>query len=193
MNILIDAIPESVDILGKTYNINTDFRASILFEIMVQDKRITPNEKKAIGISLYFDTKPIGLDNSEILAETMEQILWFYRCGKEIEFVEGKEEQPILDYEFDADYIYSAFLTQYGIDLQIENLHWWKFRALFKSLNDTNKIIKIMQYRGMKIDNKMSPENKKFYREMKHIYKIPDKRKQSEIEASFNDGMSSMM
>ena len=41
---------------------------------------------------------------------------------------------------YDDDYIYSAFLSQYNIDLQdIKHLHWWKFKAMFKSLNEDNR------------------------------------------------------
>ena len=36
MNILIDELPESVEIEGVEYEINTDFRISILFELLMR-------------------------------------------------------------------------------------------------------------------------------------------------------------
>ena len=73
----------------------------------------------------------------------------------------------------DADYIYSAFMSQYNIDLQdIEYLHWWKFRALFDSLNENNRLSKIIQYRSMDLSKIKDKEQKKFYKNMKKLYKI---------------------
>ena len=55
----------------------------------------------------------------------------------------------VIDYEGDADYIYAAFLQQYGIDLMdVKNLHWHKFKALMRGLRKTklNDIINIRLY-----------------------------------------------
>ena len=44
-----------------------------------------------------------------------------------------EKQKQIYSYEFDADYIYSAFLQQYKIDLNsIKYMHWWKFKDLFE-------------------------------------------------------------
>ena len=196
MNILIDAIPDTVDILGKSYKINTDFRNSILFEQLIQDRDIKGKMKMANAINLYFDILPEGINTTDGVNETLKAILWFYSLGKTKD--EGQEQKasidtkPILCWDNDARFIYSAFKSQYGIDLQDDILHWWKFKALFSGLNEDNKIVKIMSYRSIKIDNKMSKEQKKFYREMKKIYKIPDKRTPEEIEKDFTNNMDSM-
>ena len=75
-------------------------------------------------------------------ADKKIQVVWFYACGKRWRekragAVEGATEvQRIYSFEHDDDYIYSAFLTQYHIDLQdIEYLHWWKFKALLRTLS----------------------------------------------------------
>lgn len=197
MNIIIDAIPETVDILGKTYRINTDFRNSILFELLIQDSTLSGKAKMANAINLYFPVLPDNLNTIEVLNATMGKILWFYRCGKEEPKGDEKKKpkknsKPILCYNTDAEYIYAAYLTQYNIDLQDDNLHWWKFKGLFNGLKNDNKIIEIMGYRSMKIDNKMDKEKKKFYKEMKELYKIPDGRSLEDIEIEFNNNMASM-
>ena len=74
-----------------------------------------------------------------------------------------------LDYEIDADYIYSAFLGQYGIDLiDIEELHWHKFLALLKGLRESEMITKIMSYRCYE---KADP-NRNIYEELKYSWQI---------------------
>ena len=178
MNILIDLVPASVEIDRTEYKIRTDFRVSILFEMMMQDEELSNEEKLLKALELYY---PIIPDNVE---EAIEKIKWFYRCGKDIvkSNTNNKGESvKIYDYEYDDDYIYSAFLSQYGVDLQdIKYLHWWKFKAMFKSLNEDNKIVKIMQYRSIDLSEIKDKEQNAYYRKMKKLYNIP--RSTGEVE-----------
>lgn len=196
MNILIDELPESVEIDGIEYKINSDFRIGIMFELLMQDNTTSDNEKIDIALNLYYPKIP-----HDIL-QALEKILWFYKCGKDENILnlesEQKErrsdDQSIYSFEYDAEYIYAAFLDQYGIDLQdIPYLHWWKFRALFKGLKEDNLIVKIMGYRAIKIDESMTETEKKFYRRMKRIYALPDNRTQEEKERDFTDAISSLL
>jgi len=152
---------------------------------MIQDDELDDKEKIYNALLLYY---PVIPDNLE---EAIKQILWFYRGGKDIN--EGSsgvsmgKSTRAYSFEYDDDYIYSAFLTQYGIDLQdIEDLHWWKFKAMFRALKENNEIVKIMGYRSMTINTNMSKEQKDFYSNMKRIYAIPmsksKKQKVTEIE-----------
>ena len=47
MNILVDALPESVAVCGEKCEIRTDFRIAILFEMLMQDASIDPKDKAA--------------------------------------------------------------------------------------------------------------------------------------------------
>lgn len=192
MNILLDPLPETVTIGGTDWPIETDFRTSILFELLIQDDTLADEEIIANALNLYFGSIPPNI------VEAAEQIIWFYSCGKpskkkklyrvekpaeQDDDTEDEDEGPLADadsgervysFEHDAPYIYAAFMEQYGIDLvDIPYLHWWKFRALFQSLNDNTHFSKIMGYRGMEITDKMSKEQKRYYRKMKKLYELP--------------------
>ncbi|MFL8712803.1 bacteriophage Gp15 family protein [Clostridioides sp. GD02377] len=195
MNMLVDTLPESVEIDGEEYVINTDFRISILFEMMIQDNSMSDEEKGENALSLYYPIIPKNIEMG------IDRIIWFYSCGKEESNIaddsqggtRGSSKSQIYSYDFDDEYIYSAFLEQYRIDLQdVENLHWWKFKALFKSLKDDTEIVKIMGYRAMDINRDMSKEQKEFYRKMKKIYAIPLPRNEvekiNEIEKALLNG-----
>lgn len=58
-----------------------------------------------------------------------------------------------FDFIQDAEYIYSAFFECYKIDLyeQFNKLHWQKFIALFKGLNDATRFMKIVAIRAQPI------------------------------------------
>ena len=47
MNILIDLLPSSVKIDGTEYEINSDFRTSVLFSLLMEDDNLSEEEKVA--------------------------------------------------------------------------------------------------------------------------------------------------
>lgn len=179
MNILIDIVPDAVVIDSNEYEINSDFRTSILFELLMQDSNLSDKEKIINALKLYYPIIPNNVN------EAIEQVMWFYRGGKDViisnKKCNGKSFNKVYSFEHDDDYIYSAFLDQYGLDLQdIEYLHWWKFKAMFKALKEENEIVKIMGYRSMDINSIKDKEQKAHYKKMKDIYKIPNNLDKSE-------------
>jgi len=196
MNILIDLLPKSVEVGGAEYEINFDFRTSILFEMMIQDDELSDEEKILKTLELYYPVIPKNIDRNT--NEAIDKALWFYRGGRDIKNQSsqtgGGKSEKIYSFEYDDEYIYSAFLDQYKVDLQdVEDLHWWKFKAMFKALKEDNEIVKIMGYRAMTIDNKMSKEQKEYYRKMKKVYEIPKSKNEKEKvnaleEALMGDG-----
>lgn len=180
MNMLIDLLPDSVEIDGKAYAINTDFRISIMFELLMQDDELDDAEKTMQALKLYYPVIPPNK------AKAVEKIIWFYRCGKESQNATetgGKKQKPVYSFDYDDGYIYEAFLQQYDIDLQdIEDFHWWKFRSLFKGLSDDTEFVKIMGYRSVKITSKMSKEQKQFYKKMQSIHALPVSHKEEEAD-----------
>lgn len=173
-NLLIDILPTTVDIKGVKYDIDTNFRTSILFEMLMQDVDLSIEEKIIQALDLYYSSIP---DDIEL---AVDAILKFYSMNKyenDISEYKGKSGnyKRIYSFEYDDEYIYSAFLNQYNIDLNtIDYLHWWKFSAMFKCLKDDNMIVKIMEYRSIEITPDMSNEQKDFYRKMKKRYKLPE-------------------
>lgn len=191
-NILLDILPETVDIDGIEYRINSDFRISILFELLMQDDELGKRQKLVQGLQLYYPEIPHNVTMA------VDKMIWFYRCGKETGngghgSGSGRAKQ-IYSFEYDDDYIYAAFLEQYGIDLQdIEELHWWKFRALFRGLSEDTEFVKIMGYRSVKITSEMSKGQREFYKKMQSIHALPitdAERKADELltEALLNGG-----
>lgn len=175
MNILLDYLPTSFSIDNKKYEFNYDFRTSILFCLLMQDTELTEEQKILQGLQLYYPEIP---DNVE---EAYEKILYFYSRGKDIEdnkkVKQGKRifkrnNNRAYDFEVDANLIFSAFMTQYNINLNRENLHWWEFMSLFNSLNDTNEIVKIMNYRTIDINSIEDKKERKTYKQLQDYYSL---------------------
>jgi hypothetical protein len=186
-NILLDELPQYTK---SGLQIRTDFRESIKFELLMQDRNLSEDVKIMQALQLYY------YDPNKItdIKKAIDDILWFYKCGKEmqennsINYEESTQEKTkqIYSYEFDDEYIFSAFLEQYGIDLnEIEYMHWWKFKALFNSLNENTQFVKVMSYRNMNIAKIKDKEMKAHYKKMQELYKLPDMRTEEEKESDF--------
>lgn len=190
MNILVDELEEIMKEKFGNVKINTDFRISILFELLMQDNTIPGKEKVVQALQLYYPNfyKITDFD------EAIENMMWFYRCGKELANSKTKvtnNRKQIYSYEFDDDKIYSAFMQQYNIDLQdIEHLHWWKFKALFNGLSEDTQFVKIMGYRAIDISKIKNKKEKKRYKELQKLYALPDMRTEEEKEYDFAEAFS---
>lgn len=191
MNILIDVLPETVTVSGNEYNIRTDFRIAMMFEILMQDDSLEPKDKTRKALRLFYEKVPRDLEGA------VNAILWFYKCGREEnpqkkKMAAKRSKTKVYSFDYDDDYIYAAFMSQYGIDLQdIEYMHWWKFRAMFNSLDSTNQFVKIMEYRSVDI-NSVPKEQQSFYRKMQRLYALPirdsEQKKMDKIEAALLNG-----
>ena len=189
MNLLLDRAPTEVLISGKATPIEADYRASIRFEMLMQDEAVGDDERVLRGLYLYYNRIPEPID------QAVDQMLWFYRCGREDEEGTGnsKARGPIYSYDYDDQYIYAAFRDQYRINLQeTPFLHWWEFRALFAGLKNDNEIIKIMGYRAMAIPTDLPKQQKEFYRKMKQLYALPlppmEREKMKALEEALENG-----
>lgn len=185
-NLLLDKLPQYSK---NGLKLRTDFRESIKFELLMQDNNLDEQTKVIQALKLYY----YDMSKIDNLKEAIEDILWFYACGKKELKVdenkkEGKKNKQIYSYEFDDEYIYSAFMEQYKIDLNsIKYLHWWKFKALFNNLNENIQFSKIMSYRAMDLSKIKDKDMKKQYRKLKTLYALPDMRSEEEKESDFAD------
>ena len=183
MNLLIHKLPTEVEGI----KINTDYKVSILFELLMQDRKVPKELKLMKALQIYYPE----FNKIKNYEKAIEKMMWFYKCGKETE--NGNRENTrnskynqIYSFEYDDKYIYSAFLQQYKIDLQeTKYMHWWKFKALFDGLNEETEIVKIMGYRSVNLSQIKDTEKRNYYKKMKRLYAIPDMRSQEEKEEEF--------
>lgn len=192
-NILLDRLPQYTN---SGLKIRTDFRESIKFELLMQDNSVNDKDKIGLALNLYY----YNVKEIKDIKQAVDDILWFYRCGKNLNNISSNEEKTnedsnktkqIYSYEFDDEYIYSAFMEQYKIDLNsIKYLHWWKFRALLNSLNENVLFSKILGYREINLSKIKDKEMRNFYKKMKKIYELPDMRTEEEKENDFAEAFS---
>ena len=191
MNILIDKLPNNYEGL----KIDTNFRSFILFELLMQDGELSYEDKIKLSLNLFY--KGIEFKNVNEVKKAINGILWFYTLGKnddknnkKTKKEENSKQKAIYSYEYDANLIYSAFLSQYGLDLnEVDYLHWWKFKSLFEGLNDDNRICEIMGYRAIDLSKIKDKDQKDHYKKLKNKFALPDNRSEEEKEQDFADSL----
>lgn len=177
MNLLLDDAPDHITVCGQVIPIKTDFRTWIRFEnTMLEDCGNEERFKAILDVTngMYSD-----------IPEFMDQVLWFYRCGINQTGKGTGRAKRVYDFEDDQYMIYTAFRQYYNIDLSTAQLHWWIFKQLFLELPEDSNIKKVMMYRSIRVTATMSPEQRRYYAEMKRIYALPDNRTAEQKAAGF--------
>lgn len=205
MSIIIEKPPEgmtsSAD--GNWYPLNTDFRVWIKFEALFEELKQKSEEAVVEACILCFkreDGEEYRLPETAL--EAIRMLFAFY-CGmKDMSELEAKKkdetedeeadeeaednkQRQIYSYEHDGDYIYAAFVQQYGIDLTECNLHWWKFKALFAGLTSATKMREIMEIRATDVSKIKDKERRAHIIRLQDIYSLPDMRSEEEKENDF--------
>lgn len=151
-------LPNTITVQGRPYSIYTDFR--IWIRVTTEIQNLGPGAKIDLGY-IFKNDRPAAIDMEK-------ELLPFLAPKSELPRTTRHSSAIPLDYELDADLIYAAFLGQYGIDLTEADLHWWKFQALLKGLNDSTRLKEIMGYRCYeKRTDKTDP-----YEELKQAWEI---------------------
>ena len=171
--IMFNKLPYFVILNNKKYKINVDFRNMISFENKLQDKSVKNSEKIEYGLRHFYPAFFYKQNYEELLLnpilykEACDKLIWFYKCGRDDYHKSsgnGKgSNKQIYSYEYDDEYIYGAFLEQYRVDLAYDKVHWWKFKALLKSLKDDTEFVKIKGYRAYTGDDQNMKELKKYW------------------------------
>lgn len=181
--IFLDGLPESLYVNGTEYPINTDYRA-----ILAYDRMLNADDKS--GLLIYGALSSVYRQMPDNIEEAITALNWFISCGKK-----KKKDRPSnkvlgincnksFDFEEDDLLIWSAFKSRYNIDLlTIEHLHWWLFRALLDDIGDDTRFSQIMQYRVIDTTaDGISNERKKFLNAMQRYYKINENEEERDEE-----------
>ena len=125
--------PEYAKIGEKKYKINTDFRIAIECQQIATDETIGDTERALAVIYKLFGDE--GLQDGENYEKLLELGKKFLACGKQLDNTSNKE--PDMDFAQDMDYIEASFMSDYGMDISKEYMHWWKFYKLINGLSNS--------------------------------------------------------
>lgn len=171
-------LPDTVEIGGVPTRINPDFRIGVAIET---ELLTDAPDVEGLLRAFYPDGIPADVETAA------DQMIWFYAHTDETG--QNDDETPrssaLRGYDFtqDADALMASFQQAYGIDLERDSLHWWKFRRLMFGLPGDTPFMMRVQYRVADLD-KLPKEQRKHYRKMRRLYalKQPQRRKMTTEE-----------
>lgn len=156
---------------GNAYAVDTDFRAWIRFQEIIEDRNILDNFKA------LFCARVVGLDTDAFDHESTEALLnamlAFFLCNKQPKQAEKQTSDIAYRYSEDWGLICAAFRQQYGINLLTADMHWYYYKALFDALTSDTLFVKVQQWRTTDI-NKLPKYERKEALRLKKYWKIND-------------------
>lgn len=159
MNIILDDLPEAIEVNGTEYAVNSDFRTGLACILDMESSDLTDEEKCILLLRrIYGETIPDDVEDAIKLA------VKFLDGGKE----QTEEENPFADntrlysFEKDSALIYAAFRQTHGIDLQKVDLHWWQFLALFQDLGADTGFCNLVNLRRRVNSGEASKEERQY-------------------------------
>lgn len=172
-NVLIQGLPEEYE----GYEINTDFETGIMIMQALADEELSEFEQQYTAIRLLFEELEMPGD----FQTAVSAVQWFLTGWNHDNHSSGKKEEAVvMDMDVDQWRIYSAFRSQYQINLLEEELHFWEFMALLTTLEECS-FTRVVDIRGKKERAGMSPEERRALKEAKKIYAIKTERKGNKI------------
>ena len=124
--------PQYVEIEGKRYKINTSFRNAIECNRIAHDETIGDYERALAVIYTLFGEE--GINHQEHYKELLELGKKYLSCGQEIE---TNDDDADMDFYEDYDYIVASFQSDYGINLDEEDMNWYRFFNLMNGLSNS--------------------------------------------------------
>lgn len=144
--------PQYVEIEGKKYKINTSFKVALKCDEVYSREDISAYEKLLAIIYLLFGDE--GLKDKENYDKLIDLAIKYLLCGEE---PDNSNEKPDMDFKEDYRLIKASFRTDYGIDIDKENLHWWDFYTYLNGLKEDsilNRIRGVRTYDASKISDR---------------------------------------
>lgn len=178
--------PEYVKVGDKKYKINTDFRCAIECNRIATDETINDLERGlAIIYTLFGDE---GINTPEDYEKLLELAQKYLLCGKEMDT--KPNEEPDMDFIQDYDYIYASFMSDFQINLDKENMHWWQFMKLMNGLSNSemgnccilNRVRNLRNYDTKDIKDKKTRDKILEAKKMVALKKEKTKREPTEKE-----------
>lgn len=182
MNILLDSLPETVNVCGLDVPIHSDHRSCIRAHIALTDSTGSDQEALEGALRAFYDVIP----SKATIDDAVDAMIEFLGgapvpelpgMGKELK----RSKERAYSFEYDQERILAAFLQQYSIDLTQTTLHWWVFLALLGNLYE-NQMANVMAARTEVVEPKASKETKKQIAERKKKLAIPERESSTEKE-----------
>lgn len=164
--------PEYTIVNGNKYKINTDFKAALKCQEIAQDRTIGEFERALAIIYTLFGE--VGLNNQDDQEKLLEMAIKYLRCGSSDGDTSNSNDKPDMDLIQDYYLIEPSFKSDYGIDLEKEEMHWWKFYRLLNGLTDKCALNRVRELRTFDLSTITDTKLKNQIKEMQKQFALKE-------------------
>jgi len=108
------------------------------------------------------------------LDEAVNQGVIFLNGGDIFYAIDDNDSMRLYSFTKDSPLVLSAFKQTHNIDLEREDMHWWKFLALFMDLGGNTTFSNLVGLRKRVRTGKATKEEREVARELGAIMDVPD-------------------
>ncbi len=178
--------PEYIEVNDKQYKINTDFNVALACFEALEDDSINDVARVYALISLLLGIENNGKIeipefNNEDLNKVIKLLIKYLSCNETEKNATSNKKD--IDFVQDKPYIHASFLTDYNIDLDNLEMHWWKFCNLLKGLTDKCILSRVRDIRNTDLSEyKDSKTREKLIKAMESV-KLKEKKTKEQQNA----------
>ena len=124
--------PRYVRVNNKKYKINTSYKTALKCNEIAEDENISDIERALAIIYVLFGEEALNdVENRNLLLEKAKKYLL---CGQE----PSNDGNRDMDFKQDFPYIKASFMSDYHIDLNEKDIHYWEFYELLNGLSNSD-------------------------------------------------------
>lgn len=171
---MIGVLPKSLEVDGKEYEINSDFRTVLVIFQAYNDPELTDFEKMEVCLQCIYKERPKNVETA------LEKAMWFLDGGD----MPKSKQAPvkIMDWEYDQSMYFPAVNKAAGYETrEAEYLHWWSFLGLFNEIPE-GLYSQVMNIRSKRAKGKKLEKYEiEFYNDHKELINIKEKLTEEEL------------
>lgn len=158
--------PEYIEVNSKKYKINTDFRIALKCDEVYRDESIGNYEKNLAIIYLLLGDEGIKAHEDH---ETILKLLVKYLLRAKTVDDLNIDKEPSMNYRQDEGYIKASFMSDYSIDLDKVEMHYWQFFDLLQGLTENSILNRVRMIREEDLSGKKGKERQKWEEAKKQV------------------------
>lgn len=174
MNLFYEDFPNAITVEGRDIPIVTDFREYVRLMDMLKDDSLNSSEKRYF-LEQYFLVPPDDFEKA--MDSLTDFIVMKTDCKSEYEVKDNEDaesKKELYSFEYDYPFIFSAFLSEYGINIRtIKYMHWWNFRLLFDGLSEKTEIKQRIMYRSIDLSTIKNKDERERIRKIQNAIQLP--------------------
>lgn len=180
---LDEKLANEVKLKSKTYSLNLCFDNVLLAFRALKDKEMTITDRLETYLNLLVNDDLPSVADWAALYDAIQNVLTVERTTAVKYDLNGdpiptsnKSSEPDFDFDFDARYLFAAFMQAYKIDLieQQGKLHWIKFVALLNALPEDTMFRQIRQIRSTDLSKIKDKDYRKQIKRQQQAFALPN-------------------